>query len=77
VNIYGPATSIRFRHMSNLFHPSTIDGSFKHDGAGVCSGIKDENSDWNLNGHRDRIIEVTDKALGLLHTSMMSPEHQR
>ena len=52
-NVYGPARPPYFCHLSNLFHPSTVDASFLHDGRGVCGGIKDEVNEWNLdlNGH--------------------------
>lgn len=65
VNIYGPATTPAFRHCSNLFHPSTVDASFSHDGSGKCGGIKSEEGEWDLSGHRDRIIEVNEDTLSL------------
>jgi len=42
VNVYGDSRAVDFVHISNLFHPSTVDSSFTHDGLGVCGGIKDE-----------------------------------
>jgi len=65
VNIYGRSSSVRFVHMSNIFHPSTIDESFQHDGRGLCGGIKDDRNEWNLDGHLDRVIEVDEAALNL------------
>jgi hypothetical protein len=65
INVYGPAGSIGFAHLSNLFHPSTIDSSFDHDGSGFCGGIKDEEGNWNINGHRSRIIKVDGDTLAL------------
>jgi hypothetical protein len=61
----GQSTKPSFRHISNVFHPSTIDASFAHDGSGVCGGIKDDNGNWNIAGHRDRIIEVNEETLAL------------
>jgi hypothetical protein len=65
VNIYGTIATPRFRHLSNLFHPATVDACFDHDGSGICGGIKNDEGEWNLSGHRDRIIEVDEKALAL------------
>ncbi|MDA8695405.1 hypothetical protein N9L83_00485 [Flavobacteriales bacterium] len=71
-HIYGgPQADIGFTSMNNLFHPSTIDGSFVHSGAGQCGGykVKDEQSGkmvWNINPHRDRIIRITEQELGVM-----------
>jgi hypothetical protein len=65
INISGPPSLVKFRHISNLFHPTTIDTSFEHDGCGVSGGIKNENGDWDLSGHMDRIIEVDEGVLEL------------
>ena len=58
INIYG-ATSLSpsFDHVSNLLTPSTVDGSYAHDGTGTCGGIKEGDS-WNVAGHRDRVVRV-------------------
>lgn len=66
VNIYGaPAAKPRFIHISNLFHPLTVDACFAHDGSGACGGVKTEDNHWNLVGHAHRIIEVDEDVLGL------------
>lgn len=65
INIAGPETPVKFLHLSNLFHPSTIDPCFDYKGAQVCGGIKNDDGTWNLNGHRDRIIEVNEQTLAL------------
>lgn len=66
--LLGPvrSSSPRFASLSNLFHPSTVDACFAHDGHGVCGGIKDENGNWNTKPHRDRIVTITDKELQVL-----------
>lgn len=68
VQLLGPrrSSSPRFASLSNLFHPSTVDACFAHDGHGVCGGIKDENGKWNTAAHRDRIVTITDKELQVL-----------
>ena len=66
--LLGPrrSSSPRFTSLSNLFHPSTVDACFAHDGHGLCGGIKDETGNWNTKPHRDRIVTITDKELQVL-----------
>ncbi|WP_305858043.1 Eco57I restriction-modification methylase domain-containing protein [Balneatrix alpica] len=74
VNVYGPAREApKFISLANTFLPATIDNSIAHDGRGEVLGIKEEATDaegklktmWNINGHRDRIIEIGQKELAL------------
>jgi hypothetical protein len=65
INVYGQVSALRFKSMSNLFHPATVDASVDHDGFGYCGGIKTDQGEWNLSGHRDRIIEVDEAILEL------------
>jgi len=46
------------------FTPGTIDACYQHDGHGLSGGIKDEDK-WNIAGHRDRIVRITDAALAV------------
>jgi len=55
-----------FLSIHNLFHPSTVDGCFVHDGHGICGGIKDEDGKWNVNAHKDRIVRFTETELRVL-----------
>ncbi len=57
--------TVRFSHVANLFSVSTIDACFLHTGSNPIGGIKDDRNNWNLAGHRDRIIIVSDITLGL------------
>ena len=94
INIYsGEISNLpEFISINNLFHPSTIDLSFLHDGFGVCGGFKflDGNSGkfiWNIAPHKDRIIEITATELMLYaktfensdewDTSMLVSVHSR
>ena len=66
----GSKSDIAFKALNNLFHPSTIDSSFTHNGLGLAEGIKvkDEKTgkfDWNLKGHKDRIVNISIKQLKL------------
>ena len=62
----GKQESIDFLSIHNLFHPSTIDACFVHDGHGICGGIKDDNGKWNVNAHKDRIVHFTETELRVL-----------
>jgi len=72
INIIGALKDlIDFKSISNLFHPSTIDGSFTHSGIGNSGGIKtsngsDDKQSWNIKPHSGRIIKVDDEALKLI-----------
>jgi hypothetical protein len=60
VNIYivKPDIDIKFDHISNLFHPQTIDFCYSHDGLGQVPGMKNKKSNWDLSGHKNRIIKI-------------------
>jgi hypothetical protein len=72
IQIYsGIKSEIAFSSINNLFHPSTIDGCFIHDGAGICGGIKiqgdgDDGFIWNIKSHKDRIVNYTQYQLSIL-----------
>lgn len=51
--------------IANLFHPSTIDEAFNHDGAGSVPGIKTADGDFEIRGHRSRLVHVSVKELAL------------
>jgi hypothetical protein len=57
---------IKFKYISNLFHPKTIDLCVNHDGIGELPGIKNDRNDWNTNGHLNRLINITSRELMLL-----------
>jgi len=69
VNVFSDRRSkpITLDHISNLFHPATVDASYAHDGDGAVPGIKnpDDEFNWDLRGHRQRIVRVDDDALAL------------
>jgi type I restriction-modification system DNA methylase subunit len=56
LNIYGEYQEINFDTISNIFTPKTIDLCYSHDGYGSVKGIKDENDQWSIDGHKQRII---------------------
>ncbi len=65
LNTYGPNRQPSFFHLANLFHAKTVDSSFAHDGHGAVGGIKTVDNQWNVAGHRQRIIPVGEQTLGL------------
>jgi hypothetical protein len=65
LNTYGPERQPSFFHLANLFHPKTVDACFAHDGHGAVGGIKTVGNQWDMAGHRQRLIPVGEKALGL------------
>lgn len=65
--IIGPQREVvTFDCIYNLYHPSTIDACFTHDGQGKCEGVKSNDGKWNIKGHKDRIIRISPKELRLL-----------
>ena len=60
MNVYrGTDTDeFRFDHVSHLFHPVTVDDSFKHDGLGTVPSLRNQSNEWELKGHQSRIIEM-------------------
>jgi methylase of polypeptide subunit release factors len=65
INNHGPERQPSFIHLANLFHVKTIDACFEHDGNSLLGGIKNEANQWNLAGHRQRLIPVGEQGLGL------------
>ncbi|MCP4612931.1 MAG: class I SAM-dependent DNA methyltransferase [Planctomycetes bacterium] len=65
INIFsGLRSKISFDTICNLFHPRTIDESYGHPGIGAVPGIKNDKG-WDLNGHRSRIVYISDEVLAL------------
>ena len=65
-SIYGCAQeSVCFDNINNLFTPKTIDDCYSYRGSGVCGGIK-VNGEWNIAGHKDRIVHYDELSLKVL-----------
>ena len=66
INLYGPPQEqADFDQLANLFAPATVDACYAHDGTGMVGGYKNEDGKWNIAGHSDRIVRVTDAALAV------------
>jgi hypothetical protein len=64
INIYGVELATpSFDAMANLFTPITIDQSYLNDGSGLAGGIKSLENEWNVQGHLDRIVRVSESLL--------------
>jgi len=64
INIYGRISKPCFTHMSSLFSPSTVARSFAHNSPKEeVPGIKTDNGKWEIRGHCNRIVTVSDKEL--------------
>lgn len=52
-----------FESISNLYSPQTIENCYNWDGISPLLGIKDDNDNWNIYGHPDRIVNISPKEL--------------
>lgn len=65
-NIFGSnSNGPKFDNIANLFLPKTIDGCYQPGSSREVGGIKNDEDEWNLEGHPDRILTVTHKELSL------------
>ena len=65
LNIYSNVPSKGFDSISNLFSADTIDESYEKKSDRKLMGFKDDNDNWNVVGHPDRVIHVGQKELKL------------
>lgn len=56
---------VSFDTISNLYDAKSIVECYEGDAAAPIPGIKDEDGDWNVKGHPDRVIHVTKKELAV------------
>jgi hypothetical protein len=69
-----PKQKIEFYQIVNLFHPQTIDLCFKSNGAGSTPGIKNESNQWELRGHKNRIVTLKEIDLEIFINLFESPD---
>lgn len=65
LNIYSNTVTNGFDNISNLFRPETIDECYGNWHVAEAPGFKDENDNWSVAGHPDRVIHVGQKELKL------------
>ena len=63
LNVYGGPQPVSFDTICNLYDASSIAQCYEGDPALPVPGIKDENGNWNVRGHKSRIVHVTRKEL--------------
>lgn len=74
IHVYGSRTdSPHFISATSLYHPKTVADSLRHDGTGPLPGFKDDNNNWDLRPHRDRIITVNTDTLKLWNSILEEP----
>ena len=66
INIYGSHKSVNFVHISNLYAPGTIDSCFSDCEDTLSPGLKDKNNNWEIRGHKNRLIEIDESTLAVL-----------
>lgn len=74
VHVYGSrADKPYFISAASLYHPKTVLDSLHHNGTGALPGFKDDNGNWDLRPHRDRIITVNMDTLRLWNSILEEP----
>ena len=66
LNVYrNGSKEISFDSINNLFEPYTIEECYTGDHNRSVPGIKDDNGNWSVEGHPDRIVHITKKELAV------------
>ena len=65
LNVYSNNESDTFESISNLFAVETIEECYDNSIEGNVPGLKDDNGNWNVNGHPGRVVTVGRKELEL------------
>lgn len=63
INVYGGPQSVSFDTIGNLYAPKSIAECYEGDSSLPTPGIKDEEGEWNTQGHPSRIVHVTKRDL--------------
>jgi hypothetical protein len=64
LNVYkNGAREISFDIINNVFLPSTIDQCYEGYMTGDVPGIKDDNNNWNVQGHPERVVHISNDEL--------------
>jgi hypothetical protein len=59
INVFNNSNKeIHFKTVANLFLPQTIDKSFEYHGNEIVGGIKDDENNWNIKGHKSRVVKI-------------------
>ena len=63
LNVYGGPLMVSLDTNSNHYDSKSIVECYQGEASAPIPGIKDANGDWNITGHPDRIIHVTQREL--------------
>ena len=69
-----PLPKPHFQSASSLYHPRTVSESLRHSGDGALPGLKDDDGNWDLRPHRDRIITVDEHELEVWKSILEDPD---
>ncbi|WP_277065954.1 Eco57I restriction-modification methylase domain-containing protein [Propionibacterium acidifaciens] len=73
VHVYGPSRRVSFDHACGLYHPDTVERSYRHDGLGEEPGLKFAGA-WDQRPHAGRIQRVDAGVLETWRDMLESPE---
>ena len=65
LNVYNNKSTRSFDMICSLYTPETIEQCYDRTIKGPVPGIKDDNGNWNVHGHPDRVIRVGERELRL------------
>ena len=69
IHVYGTHRDTpKFHQATSLYHPQTVATSLAHDGSGKLPGLKDDDGNWDLRPHRDRVQTVDNEVLKTWHS---------
>ena len=73
VHVYGPSRRVFFDHACGLYHPDTVERSYRHDGSGEEPGLKFAGA-WDQRPHAGRIQRVDAGVLETWRDMLESPD---
>lgn len=64
VHIYGAKRpKVNFLQAGCLYHPVVLERSLHHDGSGVPPGVRDDDDNWDMRPHKERVVRVDESIL--------------
>lgn len=73
VHVYAGSRDVNFVQASGLYHPDTVERSFRHNGDGEEPGLKDPDGNWDVRPHAGRLIHVTEDVLAIWRDVLEQP----
>ena len=63
INVYGSSQTVSFDTVCNLYDAKSIEECYEGDSSQPIPRIKNEEGEWNTQGHLNRIVHITKKQL--------------